>query len=47
MHFYQILEKAEPYYIYVDDVLLGYNPLDIEEINVLKRNLLNPFRGND
>ena len=33
--------------IYVDDVLLEYNPNDIGEINDLKHNLLSRFRGKD
>ena len=33
--------------IYVDDVILEYNRHDIEEINALKHNLLNRFRGKD
>jgi len=49
MHFYQIIVKQNIiiFAIYVDDVLVKYNPHDIEEINVLKHNLLSRFRGND
>ena len=50
MHFYQVIEKNQNLIIlaiYVDDVILEYNRHDIEEINALKHNVLNRFRGKD